>query len=81
MAHHDVLAGWTRTAGHVRSAGDAGELLEDASIKISAVASNIAGVSSRAMLAALVAGERDPVVMADLARSKLRRKIPDLTEP
>lgn len=56
------------------------KLLEDASIKISAVASNIAGVSARAMMAALVAGERDPVVMADLARSKLRRKIPDLTE-
>jgi len=56
------------------------KLLEDASIKISAVASNIAGVSARAMMDALVAGERDPVVMADLARSKLRRKIPDLTE-
>lgn len=56
------------------------KLLENASIKISAVASNIAGVSARAMVAALVAGERDPVVMADLARSKLRRKIPDLTE-
>lgn len=56
------------------------KLLEDASIKISAVASNIAGVSARSMMAALVAGERDPAVMADLARSKLRRKIPDLTE-
>ena len=63
-----------------RDAGRLEKLLEDASIKISAVASNIAGVSSRAMLAALVAGERDPAVMADLARSKLRRKIPDLTE-
>jgi transposase len=63
-----------------RDAGRLEKLLEDASIKISAVASNIAGVSSRAMLAALVAGERDPVVMAGLARSKLRRKIPDLTE-
>jgi len=63
-----------------RDAGRLEKLLEDASIKISAVASNIAGVSARAMLAALVAGERDPAVMADLARSKLRRKIPDLTE-
>ena len=63
-----------------RDAGRLEKLLEDASIKISAVASNIVGVSSRAMLAALVAGERDPAVMADLAKSKLRRKIPDLTE-
>jgi transposase len=55
-------------------------LLEDASIKLSAVASNIVGVSSRAMLGELVAGQRDGAVLADLARSKLRRKIPDLTE-
>ena len=44
------------------------------------VASNITGVSSRKMLGALVAGERDPAVMAQLAMSKLRRKIPDLVE-
>jgi transposase len=55
-------------------------LLEDASIKLSAVASNIVGASSRAMLGELVAGQRDGAVMADLAKSKLRRKIPDLTE-
>ena len=55
-------------------------LLEDASIKLSAVASNIVGTSSRAMLGQLVAGQRDAAVLADLARSKLRRKIPDLTE-
>ena len=63
-----------------RDAGRLEKLLEDASIKLSAVASNITGTSSREMLAALVAGERDPVVMADLAHSTLRRKIPDLTE-
>lgn len=67
-------------ADRTRDAGRLEKLLEDASIKISAVASNIAGVSARAMMTALVAGERDPKVMADLARSKLRRKIPDLTE-
>src|SRR5665648_580932 len=55
-------------------------LLEDASIKLSVVASNIVRASSRAMLGALVAGERDGAVMADLARSKLRRKIPELAE-
>lgn len=56
------------------------KLLEDASIKLSVVASNIVGVSARSMLAALVEGERDTAVMADLARSKMRRKIPDLRE-
>lgn len=56
------------------------KLLEDASIKLSVVASNITGTSSRRMLTALVAGERDPVVMADMAMTKMRRKIPDLTE-
>ena len=44
------------------------KLLEDAGIKLSAVASNIVGVSGRAMLEALVAGERDPAVLADLAK-------------
>ena len=40
------------------------KLLEDAGIKLSAVASDILGVSGRAMLEALIAGERDPVVLA-----------------
>jgi transposase len=56
------------------------KLLEDAQIKLSVVASDIFGVSGRAMLAALVAGEGDPQRLADLARSVLRRKIPDLQE-
>ena len=43
------------------------KLLEDAQIKLSVVASDIFGVSGRAMLAALVAGERDPKVLAQLA--------------
>lgn len=48
--------------------------LEDAGIKPDLVASNVLGVSGRAMLAALVAGEHDPGVLADPAR-KLRLKI------
>ncbi len=56
------------------------KLLEDASIKLSLLASNIAGVSARQMLTALVDGERDPAVLADMARSKMRRKIPDPVE-
>lgn len=56
------------------------KLLEDAGIKLSSVASDITGVSGRAMLEALIAGQRDPVVLADLAKRKLRNKIPELTE-
>ena len=56
------------------------KLLEDASIKLSAVASSVTTVSARSMLAELVAGNRDAAAMADLAHSKMRRKIPDLIE-
>ena len=56
------------------------KLLEDAQIKLSVVASDIFGVSGRAMLAALVAGERDPKVLAQLARTRLRGKLGQLTE-
>jgi transposase len=56
------------------------KLLEDAGIKLSSVASDILGVSGRAMLQALIAGNRDPAAMADLAKRRLRSKIPALTE-
>jgi transposase len=56
------------------------KLLEDAGIKLSSVASDITGVSGRAMLAALIAGERDPALLADLAKRRMRAKIPELTE-
>jgi transposase len=56
------------------------KLLEDAGIKLSAVASDITGVSGRAMLEALIGGQRDPAVLADLAKRRLRSKIPALTE-
>jgi len=56
------------------------KLLEDAGIKLSVVASDIFGVSGRAMMAALVAGERDPEVLAGMARGQLRKKNTDLTE-
>jgi transposase len=54
--------------------------LEDAGIKLSVVASDILGVSGRAMLGALIDGERDAEVLADLARGRLRPKIPDLQQ-
>jgi len=56
------------------------KLLEDAGIKLSSVASDINGVSGRAMLEAMIAGQRDPAVLADLAKRRLRSKIPALTE-
>ena len=56
------------------------KLLEDACIKLSVVASDIFGVSGRAMMAALIAGERDPKKMAGLARTRMRTKIGQLEE-
>jgi len=56
------------------------KLLEDACIKLSVVASDIHGVSGRDMLAAMIAGERDPKKLADLARSRMRPKIGLLEE-
>ena len=56
------------------------KVLEDAGIKLGAVATDIVGVSGRAMLAALIEGERDPAALAELAKRKLRWKIPVLTE-
>lgn len=56
------------------------KLLEDACIKVSVVASDIFGVSGRAMLAAILAGERDPARLADLARSRMRLKLAQLEE-
>ena len=54
------------------------KLLETANIKLASVASDVFGVSGRAMLRALIAGEASPEAMADLARGQLRRKRDDL---
>ncbi len=51
------------------------KLLEDACVKLSVVASDIFGVSGRAMMEAMIAGERDPKTLAELARSRMRPKI------
>jgi transposase len=56
------------------------KLLEDACIKLSVVASDIFGVSGRAMMAALIAGERNPTTLAQLARTRMRGKISALEE-
>jgi transposase len=54
--------------------------LEDASIRLGSVAADVLGVSGRAMLRALLAGERDPKVLAGLARGRLRNKLPELRQ-
>ena len=68
------------TAERTREAARLEKELEDAGIKLSVVASDILGVSGRAMLEALIGGERDSEVLADLARGRMRPKIPDLVQ-
>jgi transposase len=52
--------------------------LEGANVKLQNVATNVVGVSGRAMLQHLVAGQTDPAALADLARGRLRQKLPQL---
>lgn len=54
------------------------KVLEDANIQLGAVASNVLGVSGRQMMEALIAGEQDTEKMAQMARQRLRAKIPQL---
>ena len=56
------------------------KVLEDTGCKLSAVASNVLGVSGRAMIEALLAGQTDPASLAELARGRLREKLPALRE-
>jgi transposase len=56
------------------------KVLQDAGIKLASVASDLLGVSGRAMLQALAHGTTDPAVLADLARGKLRAKLPALRQ-
>jgi transposase len=63
-----------------REANRLHKILEDTGIKLDCVASDILGASGRAMLDALVAGTTDATVLAELAKGKLRTKIPALRE-
>jgi transposase len=63
-----------------RAANRVHKLLQDAGLKLASVATDILGVSGRAMLRALVEGTTDPAVLADLARGKLRKKLPALRQ-
>jgi transposase len=70
----------TQVAERQREANRLHKALEDTNIKLDCVASDLLGVSGRAMLDALVHGTTDPVVLADLAKGRLRKKIPALRE-
>ena len=56
------------------------KLLEDAHLKLSSVITDIHGVAGRDMLTAIIAGQRDPKVLAQMARTRMRGKIPQLEE-
>ena len=70
----------TQISDRQREANRLHKILEDRGIKLDCVASDILGVSGRAMLDALVSGTTDPEVLAELARGQLRKKIPALRE-
>ena len=56
------------------------KVLEDAGVKLSSVASSVLTKSGREMIDALVAGQRDPAVLAEMAKGKMRSKIPELRD-
>jgi transposase len=70
----------TQIAERQREANRLHKALEDTGIKLDSVATDILGASGRAMLDALVAGTTDPDVLAQLAKGRLRKKIPALRE-
>jgi hypothetical protein len=76
------LTRYRRTLTHerTREMQRAEKLLEDAQVKLSSVISSIFGTSGRDMLAALIAGQRDPHALAALARGKMRAKTSVLQE-
>jgi transposase len=71
-ARYDLVEDRTRVKQRIE------KLLEDALIKISAVLTDLLGVSGRAMIEALIAGQRNPVVLAELARGRARTRRADL---
>jgi transposase len=75
-----MVAGGRPGRGPDRGEEPGREAAGGAGIKLSVVASGIFGVSGRAMMAALIAGERSPAVLAQLARTRMRTRIPALQE-
>jgi transposase len=56
------------------------KVLEDAGVKLSSVASSVLTKSGRQMIDALIAGQRDPSVLAEMAKGRMRAKIPELAD-
>ena len=67
-----LVEGKTRTINRIQ------KVLEDANIKLASVATDVMGVSGRAMIQRLIEGETNPCKLADLAQWQLRGKIPEL---
>jgi len=67
-----LVQGRTRVVNRVQ------KLLEGTNIKLASVVTDVMGVSVRAMLAEIAAGQTDPKLMAELARGRMRNKIPEL---
>jgi transposase len=65
---------------HTAVANRIQKVLEDANIKLASVASDVLGVSGRAMIRAIIGGRTDPGELAELAKRRLRGKIPQLKE-
>jgi len=70
----------TQIAERQREANRLHKALQDTNIKLDCVASDILGKSGRAMLDALVSGTTDPEILAELAKGRLRQKLPQLRE-
>ena len=66
------------TQERVRETQRIQKLLEDAGIKLDSVATDVLGKAARRMLEALISGERDPEVLAQMALTRMRPKIPEL---
>jgi len=76
-----LVADRARVANRIQPFGSAqGEVLEDANVKLGSVASDVLGASGRDMLKALAEGKMDAAAMAELARFRMRVKIPELRE-
>ncbi len=71
----------TQIQERAREANRLHKALEDTGIKLDCVATDILGKSGRAMLDALVSGTTDPEILAELAKGRLRAKIPALKTP
>ncbi len=70
----------TQIAERAREVQRLQKALEDAGIKLASVATDVLGVSGRAMIEGIIDGTDDPVILADLAKGRLRKKIPALRE-